>query len=159
MGRRNKYAEIKERLPEIIKWVESGFTDKEVAQKLGIAYSTFNDYLKKYSEFSEAIKRAKVKPNEAVENSLYKKATGFYVPVIKNYKLKTTTYGENGRKIKEEEILVEKEEQEYFPPETAAIIFYLINRMKNKWNNNPQKLDIEKAMLEIAQKKAESEDF
>lgn len=73
----NKYKSHVEPKLELIKgWAREGATDKEIAAKLGVAYSTFNDYKLKHSELSESLKESKEVADFAVENALYKNAIG-----------------------------------------------------------------------------------
>lgn len=159
--RKTKYhALVQPRLEQIMTWAENGVIDEKIAERLKIAYSTFKEYLKKYPELSAALKKGKEKANDTVEKALYQKATGFYAPVIKSYKVRRVEYNpETGKKIKEYEELVQAEEQEYFPPDTGAICFWLKNRQKERWSENPQKNDHDKEMLKIAKAKQKAGEF
>lgn len=49
----------KENLEKIFNWAKSGLTDEQIAKNMGISKSTFYDWQKKYSEFSESLKKAR----------------------------------------------------------------------------------------------------
>lgn len=55
-------------------WAREGLTDEQIAHNLGVAYSTFNLYKQKYSEFSEILKENKEVVDYQVENALLKNA-------------------------------------------------------------------------------------
>jgi transposase-like protein len=158
---KGKYGQfVKPRIPEIIAWIRAGAPDKEVARKLGIAYSTLRDYIKQHPELADAVTDAKVPANEAVVNALYKKATGYFIPVKKPYKLKTVEYDEEGRRIEKERIEI-VEIEEYIEPEVQAMIFWLNNRKPGEWirNNDPELLRLKKEELELKRQAAEANDW
>lgn len=75
MARPSKYATyVAPRLEEIADWVRNGATDRQIAERLGIAESTLNEYKKLFSEFSECLKNTRAYVDGQVENALLKKA-------------------------------------------------------------------------------------
>lgn len=40
-------------------WARDGFTDEQIATKIGISKQTFYDWKKKYPDFSDSLKREK----------------------------------------------------------------------------------------------------
>ena len=67
--------------PDIVDYARAlatdGLTNDEMAEKLGIATSTLNDWRKKHPEFSDAIKEGKDQADSKVKMSLYKRALGY----------------------------------------------------------------------------------
>ncbi|MDL2214415.1 transposase [Clostridia bacterium OttesenSCG-928-O13] len=57
-------------------WARDGCTDEELAKKMNISPSTLYEWVKKYLEISEAIKKGKEVVDYEVENALLKKALG-----------------------------------------------------------------------------------
>lgn len=55
-------------------WARDGLTDEQIAHNMGIAYSTFKEWKKKYPTFSAALKKGKEVVDFAVENALLKTA-------------------------------------------------------------------------------------
>lgn len=112
------------------KLARNGLSDKEIAKGLGIGYSTYYDYLLKYKEFSEAIKRGKKPVDVDVENALLKRAMGF------EYEEKHTEVeiGSDGQpkpaKIKTIKKLI--------PGDVAAMIFWLKNRSPEYWREKQE---------------------
>lgn len=57
-------------LAEIEKWSRRGITEKEIAEKLGVAYSTFRKYAKSKPELGAILKRGKRHAQKLVEKAL-----------------------------------------------------------------------------------------
>lgn len=91
-----------------------GCSDAEMCLILGIRKKTFELYKRNYPELNEALMRAKAEADAVVADALYKKACGYshrdlHLTVIDGKVVKT--------KIRK-----------YYPPDTQAIKFWLINR-------------------------------
>lgn len=127
-----KYLEnVEPRLKEVQAWARDGFTEEEIAIKLDIAYSTFRDYKSKYSALSAALKCAREYDDEVV-NALHKNTLGGIVDLKVPVKCKRRYYNDNG-KLVEEEYVVDAIKQEYIKPDTMAQIYWLNNRVPDKW--------------------------
>jgi len=76
---RGKYQEWLEQdnLLMIEGWARQGLTDEQIAKNMGIKKSTFYDWLKKYPDISDSLKRGKAPVDFEVENALLKRAIGF----------------------------------------------------------------------------------
>lgn len=71
MARPNKYeTHVAPRLGEVADWVRNGATEREIAERLDIAMSTFCEYKKGFSEFSEVLKKTRDTVDGDVENAL-----------------------------------------------------------------------------------------
>lgn len=65
-------------------WARDGLTDEQIAKNMGINVATLYDWKKKFSNFSEALKRGKEVIDRIVENALLKRALGYkYTEVTK----------------------------------------------------------------------------
>jgi len=100
---------------------EAGFTDRELADLIGVGVTTLNAWKIKYIEFSEALKAGKTLADDRVERSLYARATGYEhdevdIRVVNGKLVKTPI-----RKI--------------YPPDTVAAIFWLKNRRRGDWRD------------------------
>ena len=71
---KSKWEDIKGKLILVEGWAREGLTDEQIANNLGISTSTFYEYKKNYSEFSEALKKGKEIVDFEVENALLKNA-------------------------------------------------------------------------------------
>lgn len=137
MARPNKYeTHVAPRFEEIKDWVRNGATDREIWLKLGISEDSFYEYKKKFSEFSEFLKKGKEFVDAQVENALLERAMGGKVTLKRPFKVKHTVY-ENGRRVEEKEEIVLADYEEYIIPDTTAQIFWLKNRRPEQWREKP----------------------
>lgn len=133
--RRTTYKEwlVPEKLELITGWARAGLSNEQIANNIGIHVGTLYDWQNKYNEFAEALKKGKEVVDYEVENALYKKALGYNVPVKKAMKLKKVYY-RDGNRHEEEKIEYVTEEQ-HVVADTVAQIFWLKNRMSDKWRD------------------------
>lgn len=122
---------------EIEIWITLGMTDKDIASKLGVAYSTFRKYINEESELAEKMRLAKIKPNAAIAAKLYDTAHGFYIEIEKPIKCKKVWYDKNNLRH-EEEYVEMVPVKEYIAPDFKAQAFYLTNRDPDHWQNRKQ---------------------
>jgi hypothetical protein len=119
--------------------------EKDIAKRLGVSVSTFEQYKLDHPELLEALKSSKEVADYEVENSLYKKCVGTYVKVGKAFKCKEVYFDEEGRRC-ERETVQTVEVDEFIPPDTMAIVIWLNNRKPKDWRRNAgkEKLDEQK---------------
>ena len=116
-------------------WARDGLTNEQIAEKLGIARSTLQEWQNEYSDFADALKKGKEVVDREVENALLKKTTGYTVELRKCFKVKRTDYAENGKKLREYEELVTGIDEMHVPADTTAQIFWLKNRKPAEWRD------------------------
>ena len=140
---KSKYeTDIKPRLIEIEAWKRDGLTDEQIYKNLGISKDTFYTYKKKYSDFSDCLKKGKEVADIEVENALYKRAIGYkYKEVIKEVK---EVDGKKSTYIKE----VTKE----IPGDVGAQIFWLKNRKSNAWKDKRENESDDTKLIEVLDK-------
>lgn len=135
---------VEPRLIEVEGWARDGLIDEQIAKNLGIAYSTFREYKKKYSALSAALKKGKDVIDRQVENALLKRALGYdYDEVTKERIIKKDMKGDpaidfQGFPIAE--MVTTKIVTKQVVPDTTAQIFWLKNRKPEQWRD---KRDIE----------------
>ncbi len=171
-----EWVENEEKLTILAAWARAGKTDDEIAKLVGISRSTLGEWKKKHEKIGEALSTGKDYADRLVENSLYRAALGYTVTNKKPIKTRHVTY-ENGKKIKEDEVIEYAEETVHVEGDTKAIVFWLENRMP-EWrkryeeikNSNiedengvglivmgTEQADDIKKLMEVAQEQSEKE--
>ncbi|QRN86024.1 hypothetical protein JR334_01970 [Clostridia bacterium] len=136
---KSKWPRVKDKLTLVEKWARDGLDEKQIATNLGISKSTLELYKKEHSDFSDSLKRGREPFLAEIENALAKRARGFKYEESKTY-------------IKEDKDGVTRyteKTEKYQPPDVAACNIILKNKDKKNWCDNPQKLDIERELLEF----------
>ena len=146
MGRPDKYkTNVKPYLKEI-KEMAMYMTEKQIAETLGVAYSSFRVYKKKHKDLVEALKKGRQELITDLRSILIKRAKGF------TYEEKKVTK-KNGVIVKEE-IFTKAS-----APDVAAINLALKNYDADNWSNDPQAMKLKQEELELKKLKLESEDW
>lgn len=123
------------RLVEITDWVREGASLTEIAQKLGVSYSTFRTWIKKgqdgeerYAPLAVVLTQAKKEPDRQVEAALFKRAIGYqYEEVTQDEKLDRDGNVQVLKKTVTRDV----------PPHLTSIIFFLANRQPERWHKDP----------------------
>lgn len=144
------FVKVRPRLDEIESWLRKGLDQKQIFKNLGVSKTSWETYKHKYPELSELIKKGTQSQVEEVENALYKNATGYYYYVDELVKLKDSDGKEFVQKIS-----VKK----FKAPETAAQAFYLKNKKKQEYADNPGLIDLRREELEFRKKESEFKTF
>ena len=100
----------------------TGMTEREIAEFIGINYSTLQVWKSDIPEFREALLAGKEGPNRRVVAALYQSAIGYTVEIRKG-------------QVNKQGELVEWTETVFVKPEVAAQIFFLKNRDNENWND------------------------
>ena len=129
-----KDGELKDKLILIQGMARDGLTQQQIANNLGISIDTLIENKKKYSEFSDALKKGKEVIDFEVENALLKRALG--------YEYEEETY-ENG--------ILTKKVKKQVPPDTTAQIFWLKNRKPNNWKDRVETDEDKEAVANASQ--------
>ena len=143
MGRPSKY---KDGFAEqAAKLCALGATDAQLADFFEVSVSTVSLWKVQHAEFSEALKVAKEKADQMVEQSLFRRAMGYEcdevdIKVVAGEVIQTPL-----RKI--------------YPPDTTACIFWLKNRKPADWRDRVEnvhsgEVGIKRIVREIIESKA-----
>lgn len=116
-GRPSKYDPSYEK--QVKKLCRLGATDKEIADFFEVTEQTINNWKLEYKEFFESIKKGKLLADANVADSLYHRAVGYDHPDTHFSSYEGTVTATSTTK--------------YYPPDTAAAIFWLKNRRKESW--------------------------
>ena len=122
-----KYTEwiTEEGLLKIEGWARDGLTDKQIAENIGVAYSTFRDWIKRFPALSAPLKRGKEVIDRQVENALLKRALGY-------------EYVETTKELTDLGLTVTKQVSKQVAPDTTAQIFWLKNRKPQEWRDKKE---------------------
>ena len=111
-------------------WARDGLTDEDIADNMGIGVRTLYEWKKKFPQISQALKKGKKVVDIKVENALLKKALGLEVK-------KTVRELQLNPQTGEQEWVVTKEISNEIPPDPVALIYWLKNRLSDKWRDKP----------------------
>lgn len=150
---KSKWPQVEEKLALVEAWARDGLSEEQIAKNLGISRTTMETYKKKYPVLLDALKKGRFVQVQEVENSLYKAATGYYYKTQETHKVKVQ--GPNGPEEKVEVVTIMK----FKPPETAAMCFFLKNKDKINWADNPQMLDVRREELELRKETAKFKEW
>lgn len=146
------FTHVEPQLEQIEEWAKDGLSEKQIANNLGIAYSTFREYKNKYSALSALLKKGRDSAIERVENALFKKALGYEYEEVTKELVENT---ETGKK----ELVVVKSVRKVVHPDAGSIIFILKNKRPEVWKDNPHKVKFDKEILELRKKAFEKEEW
>ena len=110
--------DIESKLGLVEGWKRDGLTDEQIAKNLGVSKDTLIKWKNEKKEFFESIKRGKEVSDYELENTLHKRATGYY------YEEETVT---NAGKV------VKVKKYEHANP--TSLIFALKNRLPHKYRD------------------------
>ena len=115
-------------LIRIESWARMGLTDEQIAKNMGVNKTTLYDWVKKFPDISNSIKKGKAPIDFEVENALFKRAIGYEYEEVE-----TTIEEIDGKQRKRI-----KKIKKVALPETSAMIFWLKNRKPEQWRKlNP----------------------
>jgi hypothetical protein len=101
-----------------------GATQREVAEALEVSERTVERWKAKYEDFCRSLKIGAEPADDRVEQSLYRRATGYTFDACK-----VMTVGGEPASVPY---------VEHVPPDVTACIFWLKNRRKEKWRDKTE---------------------
>lgn len=124
-------------IDKISAWATKGATQKDIAKKLNVAYSSFRKYVdlgskgdERYKALSAAFTEACKVPDDEIETALFDRAKGM--------KWDEETYERKKDPETGEMVLVlTKKVTKFLPPDPTSIIFWLTNRRPDRWKSRP----------------------
>lgn len=141
---------VKPRFDAISVWKREGLSEKKIAENLGISYASFRTFKKQHSALLALLQENIPSDVDAkVENALLSLALGFKGE-------ETISELKYNRETRKEELVISKKIDKKHKPDIAAAKFWLTNRKKKEWVENPHNNDIKKREIELREKEAES---
>ena len=107
---------------EIQEFMQEGFTDLEVCEKVGIDKQTLNNWKKSKPKFFASIKDWKLEADKEIERSLRDRAKGY---VCEEDKIFCNQHGE----------VTVVPTKKHYPPDPTSMIFWLKNRHPERWRD------------------------
>lgn len=124
-GRKGKYHEwiTEQGLGIVAAWKRNGLTNEQIAKNIGVNQDTLYTWIRRFPEFSEALKIGRDEADMQVENALFKRALGYYTEDIQE---------EYEGTVRVKRVVKKK----WVAPDISAQIFWLKNRASNRWRND-----------------------
>lgn len=141
-GQPDKYHSNVEPYLDEISRMALNMTEKQIAEELGVAPSSFRSYKHKYPALVDALKKGRRQLVMELKSTLIQKAKGY------NYTEKKQVY-ENGELVREEVYT------RAALPDTGSIHLLLKNLDPENWAENPQELKLKQQQLELQKEKIE----
>lgn len=123
-----------ENLLRITNWAANGLTLAELAKSMGIGERTLYEWIERFPQISQAIKDGLAMSCQAIENALFKRATGYVVEdvdEVEEFKGELRDGKPANGTITKREVRKTRN----VPPDTGAIVFYLKNRMGERYTD------------------------
>lgn len=155
MGRNSKDDEIEGRLTLIISMLKDNFTDKEIAEKLGISLSTWRRKKSQNPKIKAVVDEIVDERNQKVEESLFKCCNGYHYYEEVLTKVKEEVEGSNGNILVKEDVKISKVKK-YARPDVTAQKYWLNNRKKASWKDDPNKVENDRKSLKLKEKEIDS---
>lgn len=145
-GRPGKYESHVEPYLDEIKDMALVMTEEQIAETLGIGYTTFRKYKSEYPALMDSLKNGRKQLVFQLKSTLIERAKGFH------YK--------ESKIIKEDGVITKEEIYTKFAlPDVAANNLLLKNYDPDNWANDPQALKLKREELEIKKKQLEDNDW
>ena len=149
MARKNKYeTHVKPHLEKIRQWYET-MTEAQIASRLGVSTSSWENYKQKYPELRECLRHGKEMLAEELKATLKKKALGYFYEETKERYIQN----KEGELQLAERLVVRK----HMAPDLGSIHLLLKNLDDNWHNDDVPTMNLKKEQLEITKKKAEND--
>lgn len=169
VGRKNRYeTHVKPFFKEIEQWCNS-MTERQIAEKLGIAYSTWNQYKVDYPELTELLKKGRRDLVTELRSALIRKAKGYEYTETKTiseavswpedlYVLLRES-GFTDEQIERSRLVRTEVSKKHMAPDVAALNLALKNYDKENWANDPQMMKIREKELELRERQIENNEW
>lgn len=154
MGRKSVDEIIESNLIQVISMLKDGCKDKEIIEFLGISRSAWKAKKNDNVKLKQAIDEVKEQRNEEVEAALFKCCTGYHYYEEVPTKVKEEIQGEDGTVLIKEDVKISKVKK-YKGPDVVAQKYWLNNKKKAHWKDDPHKVANDKEITKIRKKQVE----
>ena len=152
MARPNNYKKLIEPYLDKISEMALTMTEEQIAETLGVGYSTFKRYKKDNEPLRASLKSGRKALVIELKSNLIRKAKGFEYSETKEIKEKNPDTGEL-------EVVRIEVTKKYSAPDVAANNLLLKNYDKENWRNDPAEYELKKKALELQEKKLQDNEW
>lgn len=124
---------VKPYLDLVVIWARNGFTDKQICLQLDIPKSVFNKIFQNEDEFYHALLEGRRDASLAVENALFKRATGYLSTQYEKERVRV--YDDDGTWTGEYKMTTVKKIIKEVLPNVDAQKFWLRSRVPERWGD------------------------
>lgn len=149
---------VKSRFDEIAKWCELGLSDKDIAKNLGIHKATMVEYKHDHPEFSEHLRKSRLKPVNEIKNALLKSALGFQYEE-KKVITQQIKFDDGEKEVPAKLVRTEITTKTALPNTGAGLVLLQQWAKDEGWSRDPQNLKIKKEELALKKKALENESW
>lgn len=151
MGRKTKYDDcVKPYLKQIEEWQKVGATVEKMCEALGISKTSWCEYIKKYPEFANALKKGRAEFCLDLRGELAKLCTKHTLETKKQY-IKVDI--ETGFKTQYTEITTKEVDAD------KGAIHMLLKNLDPEWYDDPKFYDLKKQEAELRAEIAKSQNW
>ena len=134
-----------------------GATDEILAKFFEVSIQTIHNWKHEHEEFLDSLKKGKEIADMTIASRLFERAKGVMIKRQQAFKVKSTEYSKDGKKLMDYEDIKVVDVMQEEPPDTTAIIFWLKNRAPQQWRDKVEnKLSFEGQVQPIIQFSGES---
>ena len=126
---------VQPKLALVTGWCRRGLTKEQISENLGISVQSFDNYIKRYEEFADAVAEGAEECEIHVENALVKRALGYSYKEVTRER-KQVQNPETGDM--EYKLVVTKSVTKHVIPDVGACQYYLEHRSPKRWEKVPQ---------------------
>lgn len=145
-GRPSKYKSHVEPYLDDIRDMALTMTEEQIAKTLGVGYTAFREYKRRYPALNDALKKGRRELVKELRSTLIRRAKGFQYEEKKIIK--------EGDKVVQE-IYATKSAL----PDVAALNLLLKNYDRENWANDPQTLELRKKELALRERQVEADEW
>lgn len=159
---------IKPNLPLIQEMCKS-MTEQQIAEQMGVAYSTWNKYKEDFPELMEVLKKGRQNLVAELRSTLLKKAKGYeYIEtkeIVSHVRWPEEMYealteaGFTTEQIESARLVKTETAHKQMHPDVAALNLALKNYDKDNWSNDPQMQRIREKELELRERQIENNEW
>lgn len=125
---------VKPKLELVTGWCRRGLTKEQISENLGISVQSFDNYMKRYEEFADAVDKGREPCEIHIENALVKRALGYSYKEVTRERKQVFNPATGDMEYK---LVVTKSVTKHVVPDVGAQQYYLEHRAPKRWEKVP----------------------